>query len=143
MQHIKPILALSTLAALTLTLAAAGGFWLGRIQGTHQPPGPDLTAEQAYQLSIEADPFWRVGGRRAPLGDSQTLKFKAENGDIRAALSLSNQDTFRAADASQTGSPDEAKFLLSALQTEDEAYSILYRRIQRLALQHPKPWPIF
>ena len=52
MQH-KPILALSTLAALTL--AAAGGFWLGRIQGTHQPPGPDLTALRAAQARSQLE----------------------------------------------------------------------------------------
>ena len=54
MQH-KPILALSTLAALTLTLAAAAGFWVGRIQGPHQPPGPNLTAVRAAQARSQME----------------------------------------------------------------------------------------
>ena len=53
MQHIKPILALA-LATIALTLAAAGGFWLGRIQSPHQPPGPDLAAVRAVQARSQA-----------------------------------------------------------------------------------------
>ncbi len=55
MQHIKPILALSILATITLTLAAAGGFWLGRIQGPHMPPGPDLMAVRAAQARSQME----------------------------------------------------------------------------------------
>ena len=54
MRHIKPILTL-TLAALTLTLAAAAGFWVGRIQGPHQPPGPDLTSVRAAQARSQME----------------------------------------------------------------------------------------
>ncbi len=54
MQHIKPILTL-TLATIALTLAAAGGFWLGRIQSPHQPPGPDLTAVRAAQARSQME----------------------------------------------------------------------------------------
>uniref|UniRef100_E6PNJ7 Uncharacterized protein n=1 Tax=mine drainage metagenome TaxID=410659 RepID=E6PNJ7_9ZZZZ len=135
-QTTKPVI---TLALAASVLAAAfGGYYLGRTQGQEQ------VSDQAYKLSTEADPFWQFGGRPAPTDDSQTLKLRAAHGDIRAALILSDRDLIQAAKASKTGSHDhEAKLLLAALQTQEEAYSSVYQGVLRLSFQHPKPWPVF
>ncbi|NNM63134.1 MAG: hypothetical protein HKL99_00705 [Burkholderiales bacterium] len=135
-QTTKPVITL----ALTLALAAAfGGFWVGRNQGQEQ------ARQQVYELAKEANPLWRFGGHQAPTKDSQTLKLRVAQGNIRAALTLSDRYLIQASNTSGKGSHDdhEIKLLLEAFQAQDQAYSILYQNILRLASPDHKPWPIF